>query len=275
MVRSLNGKARTEDGCVLSYRVQPQKGKPRLALIHSLALDATIWEQVAAELQADFEILTYDLRGHGQSDRRPGPYSAQLFASDLATVLDDCGWAGTIVAGCSLGGSVAQAFAAAYTARTLALGLIDTTAWYGPDAVDDWRRRAQRAAELGFPAMLPFQLGRWFSDGFREARPDLVKTISSVFMANDMACYQASCALLGSEDLRTSLQAIRVPVSVIVGEEDFATPLAMSQALHAGIPGSTLTVIPGGRHLTPVEYPKEIAWLLGKLSRQMSASAGD
>jgi 3-oxoadipate enol-lactonase len=94
-------------------------------------------------------------------------------------------------------------------------------------------------------------------------------------MANDMACYQASCALLGSEDLRTSLQAIRVPVSVIVGEEDFATPLAMSQALHAGIPGSTLTVIPGGRHLTPVEYPKEIAWLLGKLSRQMSASAGD
>ena len=275
MIQPLNGKARTEDGCILSYRMHAQKGKPRLALVHSLALDATIWKQVAAELQADFEILTYDLRGHGQSERRPEPYSARLFASDLATVLDDCGWAGSIVAGCSLGGTVAQAFAAAYTARTLALGLIDTTAWYGPDAVDDWRRRAQRAVEMGFAAMLPFQLGRWFSDGFREAHPDVVKNISSVFTANDMTCYQASCALLGSEDLRTNLQAIRVPVSVIAGEEDFATPLYMSQALHAGIPGSTLTVIPGGRHLTPVEYPKEIAWLLGKLSRQMSASAGD
>jgi 3-oxoadipate enol-lactonase len=274
VVRSLDGKARTSDGCVLSYRVHTRKGRPRLALIHSLGLDATIWEQVTAELQTDFEILTYDLRGHGQSERRPGPYSARLFASDLATVLDDCGWAGTMVAGCSLGGSVAQAFAAAYTERTLALGLIDTTAWYGPDALDDWRRRAARASEIGFAAMLPFQLGRWFSDGFREAHHGVVKDISSVFLANDMACYQASCALLGSEDLRGSLQAIRAPVSVIVGEEDFATPLAMSQALHAGIPGSTLTVIPGGRHLTPVEYPKEIAWLLGKLSRQMSTSAG-
>ena len=275
MVQSLNGKALTEDGCVLSYRVHAQKGKPRLALIHSLGLDATIWEQVTRELQADFEILTYDLRGHGQSEHRAGPYSARLFASDLATVLDRCGWAAAIVAGCSLGGCVAQAFAAAYTERTLALGLIDTTAWYGPDAVQDWRRRAERAAEIGFAAMLPFQLGRWFSDGFREAHPDVVKSISSVFQTNDMACYQGSCGLLGSEDLRPSLQAIRAPVSVIVGEEDFATPLAMSQALHAGIPGSTLTVIPGGRHLTPVEYPKEIAWLLGKLSRQMSASSRD
>ena len=273
MVQSLNGKARTEDGCVLSYRVHAQKGKPRLALVHSLGLDAAIWEQVAGELQADFEILTYDLRGHGQSERRAGPYSARLFASDLAAVLDHCGWAAAMVAGCSLGGCAVQAFAAAYTERTLALGLIDTTAWYGPDAMDDWRRRAERAAEIGFAAMLPFQLGRWFSDGFREAHPGVVKAISSVFETNDMACYQASCALLGSADLRSGLQAIRAPVSVIVGEEDFATPLAMSQALHAGIPGSTLTVIPGGRHLTPVEYPKEIAWLLGKLSRQMSASA--
>ena len=273
MVRPLSGKARTADGCVLSYSVHTRKGKPRLALLHSLALDASIWEQVVAELETDFEILTYDLRGHGNSEHRPGPYTMRLFASDLATVLDDCGWLETMVAGCSLGGCVAQAFAAAYAARTLALGLIDTTAWYGPDAADDWRRRAARTSEIGFAETLPFQLGRWFSDTFREAHPGVVRDVTSVFLANDMTCYQESCALLGSTDLRTSLQAIRAPVSVIVGEEDFATPLAMSQALHAAIPGSTLTVIPGGRHLTPVEYPKEIAWLLGKLARQMSASA--
>jgi 3-oxoadipate enol-lactonase len=50
-----------------------------------------------------------------------------------------------------------------------------------------------------------------------------------------------------------------VPTSVVVGEEDYAAPLPMAQALHDGIAGSTLTVIPAARHLTPLETPDVIA----------------
>jgi 3-oxoadipate enol-lactonase len=265
MIESRAAEARARDGCLLSYRIYPQPGKARLVLIHSLALDASIWDGVAAELSADAEILVYDCRGHGQSERRAGTYTMQLFAEDLAAILDHCEWPSAFVAGCSMGGCVAQAFGAAFPERARGLGLIDTTAWYGPEAPADWRKRAETAAQKGFAAMLPFQATRWFGDAFRAAHADVVEAVSRVFLAGDLECYQSSCALLGNADLRSALGSLPMPVSVIVGEEDYATPVAMAEALHAAIPGSTLTVIRGGRHLTPIENSGEIAKLLRDL----------
>jgi 3-oxoadipate enol-lactonase len=264
----ISGKARAKDGCLLFYRMHPQPGKPRLVLVHSLALDAGIWDGVVGELDGESEILVYDCRGHGQSDRRPGPYTAQLFANDLAALLDHCRWPSAVIAGCSMGGCVAQAFAAEFAERVRALTLVDTTAWYGPTAPEDWRKRAATAAEQGFQAMLSFQLSRWFGDDFRSAHADVADRLSAVFLANDVACYRDSCALLGNADLRDAISSFRIPVSVIVGEQDYATPLAMAQAMQGLIPASTLTVIAGARHLTPVERPKEIAGLFKDLLRR-------
>lgn len=262
------GKAQAQDGCQLFYRLRPQPGKPRLVLIHSLALDHAIWNGVADELAADCEILLYDCRSHGQSDRRRGPYTVAQFANDLAALLDHVAWPSATIAGCSMGGCVAQAFATAYPQYASALGLIDTTAWYGPTAPADWETRAAKAAKDGFAAMLPFQVTRWFSDGFVATNPDAVNAATRSFVSNDLLCYQASCAMLGNMDLRSSVSEFRMPVSVIVGEEDYATPLAMAQTLHDLIAGSTLKVIRGGRHITPVQCPKEIAALLRDIVRQ-------
>lgn len=265
--------ARAHDGCQLFYRLHPQPGKPRLVLIHSLALDLSIWGAVVEELAVDFEILVYDCRGHGRSDRRPGRYTTRLFADDLAAILDHVGRLAVSLAGCSMGGCVTQAFAVAYPARAQALGLVDTTAWYGPTALSDWNERATKAAASGFSRMLDFQVTRWFSDNFRADHADQVDATSRVFLANDLACYQACCAMMGEVDLRAGLGSLRMPVSIIVGEEDYATPLSMSQALHDGIPGSTLHVIRGGRHITPVQCPKEIAGHLRRLVVSATSSA--
>ncbi len=266
MSQTIAGRAQAQDGCLLFYHLHPQPGNPRLVLIHSLGLDAGIWDGVVAELSADFAILVYDCRGHGQSERRPGAYSAQLFASDLAALLDHCKWPSAMIGGCSMGGCVAQAFASAYPHRAQALALIDTTAWYGPNAPADWSKRAAKAAEAGFAAMLPFQLSRWFGDGFSKSHIDRVEAVSRVFLANELACYQSSCTMLGSEDLRGAIRSLPMPVSVIVGEEDYATPVAMSQTMQGLIHGATLHVIPGARHLTPVQCPGEIASLLRDLA---------
>jgi len=64
---------------------------------------------------------------------------------------------------------------------------------------------------------------------------------------------------MGALDLRGRLRGLGRPCAVVVGSEDYATPVAMAEALQADIPGSTLTVIPAGRHLTPVQCPSEIA----------------
>ena len=246
----------------------PRPGAPRLALIHSLALDRSVWDGVVERLKGDAELLTYDCRGHGKSDGTPGPYTAPLFARDLAQLFDRIGWDTAAVAGCSMGGNVAQAFAAEYPQRTAALGLIDTTAWYGADAPATFKERADTARAKGMRGMIDFQLTRWFSDDFRANHPDLLKRTADIFVANDLDCYAASCDLLGAADTRAALASFTMPVAIVVGEEDAATPVAMARQLHEAIPQSTLTVLPRARHLTPIEFPDRIAAeLRGLLAR--------
>lgn len=267
--------ARMKDGCQISYRVYANPGKPRLALIHSLALSGAMWSEVVAQLGGDAEILCYDCRGHGASQRRPGPYSVELFADDLAAVFDACDWSTGTVAGCSMGGCVAQAFAAAYPRLVRGLALIDTTAWYGPTAPKDWKARGARPATDGFDSMVEFQLSRWFSDNFRKAHPAVAEQMTQIFLANTPECYQGTCEMLGNADLRAALPSFRMPVSVIVGEEDYATPVAMAEYLHENIPSSALTVIPGARHTTPVECPREISAFLADLLGKSAAASAD
>jgi 3-oxoadipate enol-lactonase len=268
--RQVTRVARTRDGVELQYTLRAATGsadgpRPRLALIHSLALDQHVWQPVAERLAADVDILTYDCRGHGSSGRPPGPYSLAQFADDLADLLDTVGWRTAAVAGASMGGSVAQAFATAHTERVLALGLVDTTAWYGPDAPQRWAERAEQAQARGLASLVDFQVTRWFSDEFREQHPEVVERNTRVFVANDIACYVATCHMLGAFDLRRAVAQLQVPTAVIVGEQDYATPVEMARALHQAIAGSSLHVLPATRHLSPLEQPDSIAHLLRAL----------
>ena len=257
----------TSDGCGIAYalRSTAKPGAPRLALVHSLALDQSVWDGVVEKLSGKADLLTYDCRGHGRSGRPHMTYTAELFARDLAELMDHVGWKKAAVAGASLGGCVAQAFGGLYPERTAALGLIDTTAWYGPEAPKQFRERAAAAKAKGMGGLIDFQLSRWFSDSFRSAGGARVDAAINVFLANDFECYAATCALLGDADLRRYAPAFKMPVAIIVGEEDYATPVAMAKALHEAIPHSTLAIFPGVRHLTPIECAGEIADRLREL----------
>ena len=257
----------TSDGCPLVYTLRStgKKDAPRLALVHTLALDQSVWDGVVETLAGDVDLLTYDCRGHGRSGRPHMPFTAELFARDLAELMDHVGWKSAAVAGASMGGCVAQAFAGLYPERTEALGLIDTTAWYGPEAPKAFRERAVAAKAKGMQGLIDFQLSRWFSDAFRTAKNQRVDSAINVFLANDFECYAATCGLLGDADLRKYAPAFTMPVAIIVGEEDYATPVAMAKALHESTPQSSFTVLNGVRHLTPIESPGDIAKHLREL----------
>jgi len=248
----------TGDGTRIAYTLHGN-GEDGIALIHSLAMDRRFWQPVVERLAGEMPVLTFDCRGHGRSDKPRGPYSVELCARDLADLLDHVGWRRALVAGASMGGCITLAFAAAYPARTSAIGLVDTTAWYGAAAPEQWAERAGKAAKDGMGALVDFQTTRWFGDEFRARRPDVVADCVDVFLANDVQAYVETCKMLGAADLRAALPALTMPAAVVVGDEDYATPVEMAEALHRGIRGSTLTVLKGGRHLTPLEAPERIA----------------
>ena len=267
MAHATDGVFATSDGCVITYTLYAHENfsAPRVAFIHSLALDRSIWNAVVSELALHAAILIYDCRGHGRSSPVVMPYTAELFADDLAQLMDHVGWLTATVAGCSMGGCVAQAFAAKYPERTQGACLIDTTAWYGAGAPAKWRERAATAKAQGVGALIDFQVTRWFTDAFRATNPKTINALTKVFLANNVRCYERTCEMLGTEDLRPLLASIKAPTAVVVGGEDYATPVSMAEALHKAIPQSTLTVIVQGRHITPVECPQDIAHELKKL----------
>jgi 3-oxoadipate enol-lactonase len=225
-------------------------------------MDRSFWDRMVPLLADDAAILAFDCRGHGASDKPKGPYRVEQFADDLADLMDHVGWRSAIVAGASMGGCITLAFAQRHAARASAIGLIDTTAWY--NAADKWEERAATGS-AGLKALIDFQVTRWFTDGFRAAHPDIVQSSVACFLANDPAAYAETCRMLGACNLEAGLSLMKMPAAVVVGDEDYATPVAMAETLHRGITGSTLTVLKGARHLTPVETPDRVAAELTRL----------
>jgi len=82
--------AATRDGTRLAYALSGT-GKDGAVLVHSLAMDRAFWQPVAARLSRQMPVLTYDCRGHGASGKPAGPYTVELFARDLADLLDHVG----------------------------------------------------------------------------------------------------------------------------------------------------------------------------------------
>jgi 3-oxoadipate enol-lactonase len=260
--------ARAADGARIAYALHGNaQAASRFALIHSLAMDHRFWNTVIAEMGTDAAVVAIDARGHGKSDKPSGPYHVDTFADDLGSVLDALGWETAVIGGASMGGSVAIAFAIHYPDRTRGLALFDTTAWYGPTAPTDWEERGQKAVSGGLGALIAFQETRWFADEFRRAHPEVVAECKYIFLSNDVPAYLETCRMLGNMDQRAGLAKINAPTQILVGEEDYATPVAMAQALDDAISSSTLRVLPRARHLSPLEFPRDVAQTLLALAK--------
>jgi 3-oxoadipate enol-lactonase len=118
-------------------------------------------------------------------------------------------------------------------------------------------------------ALVEFQTTRWFGDRFRAEHPSVVGESVDAFLRNDVDAYVETCRMLGAADLRAALPGMTMPTAIVVGDEDYATPVAMAEALQRAIKGSTLTVLTGARHLTPLEVPERIASELSALARRV------
>lgn len=136
--------ASTRDGTKIAYRLTKGSGRNRCVLVHSLAMTGSFWDRLVPYLLDSTDVLIYDCRGHGRSDKPKGSQPVERHADDLADLLDAVGWPKAVVFGASMGGCISLALAARYPQRLSGLGLIDTTAWYGPDAPQKWEEHGQK-----------------------------------------------------------------------------------------------------------------------------------
>ncbi|MEQ3551826.1 alpha/beta fold hydrolase [Pseudonocardia nematodicida] len=228
---------------------------PLVVLLHPLALAGAVWRRTVDDLARDHRVVAPDARGHGESTWDGEPFTVEGLADDVAALIEHLDTGPARIAALSMGGCTAIALAARRPELVHSLALADTTADYGPGKGETWAARAEQAVTVPRTEQLGFQLDRWFSGRFREQDPAEVRRVSAVFLGTDSAAHAAACRALGGYDDSARLDRITAPTLVLVGEEDYATPPAMAQALHTGIAGSELVVLPRTRHLSLVESP--------------------
>ena len=232
-------------------------------LAHAIGCDHRMWGPIADRLAQRFRVIAMDARGHGKSPVPSRPYSLEILADDAALLLDKLGVAKAHWVGLSMGGMVGQAFALRHPARLLKLVIANSTSSYGPEGRAMWKARAKAVEEGGLAAIRDTVAERYFSEVYRAGSPAAVDQVMKRFLETPSEGYLGCCDAIGNLDLADDLIRIRAKTLVIAGEADLGTPLAMSKAIAAGIPGARLAVIPGAAHLSAAEKPEEFAQLVG------------
>lgn len=237
------------------------RGHP-LVLVHGVGVCLEDQERLAEELRRDFRVLRYDLRGHGGSERLPGPYSLQDFSDDLRELIDEIGFEYADFMGFSLGGLILQRFALDYPDRVRRLGLISTITGRTSDERAAALRRADTLASGGPGAHLTQSVGRWFTEDFQRRNPEIVEGRKTRIAANHLPSYAAAYRVLAEYDLAEELHKISHRTLVVTGEFDQGSNPRMSHLMADRILNSELHILSGLRHALAVEAPQQLAQVI-------------
>lgn len=253
---------------------------PPILFANSLGTSHRMWDEVVAELSADFRCIRMDTRGHGASTHAGESYEIADLADDAATILDNLGVETVHFAGLSLGGMTGQAFAVRHSDRLRSLTLMATSAFM--PTREAWESRATLVRREGTKAIVEPTLERWFTSGFRGT--PAARAVADVFRLIDAEGYAAACEAIARMDLRPILNSITTPTTIIAGAEDPATPLAMAETLRDAIPGATLLTLSPAAHLLAVEQAAQVAEIVRNVAMtawpreaagQLSDATGD
>ncbi|MEP7358447.1 MAG: alpha/beta hydrolase [Anaerolineales bacterium] len=237
------------------------EGQP-LVLIHGLGSSTHDWDAQVAEFSRRYQVITFDLRGHGQSDKPDGPYTISMYAADLAGLLQSLGSGPAHVVGISLGGAVAFQFAVDYPARVKTLTIVNSAPTMGDQAAaqQEVERRVGIVQQMGMRAM-----GQALSPNLfpKPEHAAIREAFVERWAANDPRAYvEATRSMLGW-DVVKDLGSIGCPTLVIAAEADYS-PVAVKEWYVKLMPNAELVVIADAHHATPIELPQPFNQALAK-----------
>ncbi len=243
----------------LYYEMQGS-GAP-LILISGLGYSSWQWHKMVPFLAGHFQVLTFDNRGVGQSDKPAGPYTAQMLAADTAGLLDSLGIGNAIIAGHSMGGFIAQAMALDFPEKVAKLILCSTN-FGGPHHVPVTAEAMKVLTDVTSDALTRFKNGLVVSTApdWPEKNPEMIEEWIKWRVANpiDPAPYQAQLAIGLSlmpeaAAFETKLPRLNVPTLILFGAHDKVVPPANASLLAEKIAGSKVLIFPDAGHFFPIE----------------------
>jgi 3-oxoadipate enol-lactonase len=235
-------------------------GSP-LVLLHGYPLDHSIWLSTAQLLDASFEVFMPDFRGFGQSAPTESTYGVSDLADDVARLLDGFRISKACIAGHSMGGYVALAFANAHSDRLAGLGLISTQALPDPPDRREARYATARQVSQEGVGLISASMSEKLSPAprvrtfcrdliLRQSREGLIGALKA------MAARPDSSALLASLDL---------PVCIVHGTDDALIPVDRAREMKTALPSAHYLELAGVGHMPMLEAPAATAEALSHL----------
>ncbi len=233
-----------------------------LVLLHGFPLDHHIWDEVVPLLEDTFELILPDLRGFGESTTVNSSYPMDDFASDIAGLLDHLGIQKTAIAGHSMGGYVALAFARLYPERISGLGLVSSQVLADPpDRREGRYKSATEVAEKGIGSVVDAMTTKFTPD------PNLQAFARENMEKHPPAAYIGALKAMAERKDSTSLLAsMKYPVVVIHGDADVLIPIERAREVKDALPHAHLVEAAGAGHLPMMEDKVQTADALKRLT---------
>lgn len=237
------------------------KGTP-LVLLHGFPLDHHLWDEVSSLLEDTFDLILPDLRGFGESTTLDTPYTMDDYASDIAGLLDQLGIQKAAVAGHSMGGYVALAFARLYPERVSGLALVSSQVLADPpDRKAGRYKSAADVAEKGIGGVVEAMTSKFTSD------PRLQNLARAMMEKQQPAAYIGALKAMAERiDSTPLLSTFKFPVVIIHGDADALIPIDRAREVKAGVPHSHYVELKDAGHVPMLEAAKETAEALKHLA---------
>ena len=226
-----------------------------VVLIHAVGHDLTYWDRQIEALRAEYNVIAFDLPGHGRSPGAPEDWSFDHAAAVVATLIEEVSAKPVHLVGISFGGMIAQVTTLARPDLVRSLTLIGTASYFPNEVRNGMRARAEMVRAEGMAAVVQSSLERWFTPETRTQRPDIIDRITKTLLADDPATHAAIWDVISTLNIHTRLREIRCPTLILVGEHDPSTPPRVAHELSEAIRGAKITVISDASHIVTVEAP--------------------
>lgn len=247
------------NGIELAY-IRRGQGNP-LVLLHGYPLDHRIWDEVASLLEGEFDLILPDLRGFGGSTTIDVPYKMDDFAADVAGLLDHLGIQTTAIAGHSMGGYIALAFAHRYPERVSGFGMVSSQAVADSQEKKEGRyKSAAEVSEKGIQGVVAAMTPKLTPD---ETVQESVREIMS--QQKPAAFIGALKAMAERMDATSQLVKFHFPVVLVHGDKDDLIPIERAREVRDVISHAHLVEMKGVGHMPMMENPKQTAQALRHL----------
>ena len=232
--------------------------RPTVVLIHGLGLCQRLFDPMLAGFSAPFDLISYDLYGHGDSGPPPQTATLSLYSQQIAGLLDHLGIARAALVGFSIGGMINRRFALDHPERLSALAIWNSPHDRGAQAQQLVEDRAAQVRTEGTMSTLPAAIERWFTPGFRASQPDRVDLVRQWRQRVDLEGYAQTAWVLanGVPELVSPATPVTAPTLVMTAENDSGSTPAMAHAIAAEIPGARTAIVPALQHLGLMEDPE-------------------